>query len=122
MSNTILNVEDLCISFDTEAGPLSVLDHVNFKIKQGSTVGLVGESGCGKSVTSLSIMRLLPQPAGQITSGKIQFHDKDLATLSPSEMHTIRGNKIATATGECTVGGKIVSSAELMFMLADATD
>ncbi|THB63396.1 MAG: ABC transporter ATP-binding protein [Gammaproteobacteria bacterium] len=74
---------------------LSVLDDVSFSLERGKTLGIVGESGCGKSVTSLSIMRLLPQPAGRVKSGQILFNGDDLLSLPFNEMRTVRGNKIA---------------------------
>ena len=70
----ILNVEDVSVAFNTEAGKVHAVDHVRFELKKGIILGLVGESGCGKSVTALSIMRLLPKPSGQIINGKITFN------------------------------------------------
>lgn len=95
MTVPLLSVKDLCVDFETENGPINVLDHVSFELKAGETLGLVGESGCGKSVTSLSIMRLLPQPAGNIRSGQILFSGKDLASIPALHMQKIRGNRIA---------------------------
>ena len=95
MTDTILSVKDLCVSFDTEVGLLNVLDHVSFKLREGKTLGLVGESGCGKSVTSMSIMRLLPQPAGIITKGEIKYNDMDIIKLDGPLLREIRGNRIA---------------------------
>lgn len=95
MTDTILSVKDLCVSFDTEIGLLNVLDHVSFKLRKGKTLGLVGESGCGKSVTSMSIMRLLPQPAGRITKGVIKYNDMDIIKLDGPLLREIRGNRIA---------------------------
>ena len=91
----ILQVKNLSTAFDTEAGRITVLDGVSFDIQKGQTLGIVGESGCGKSVTSLSIMRLLPKPAGHIVSGEILYDGKDLAKIPAVDMHTIRGKKIA---------------------------
>jgi len=91
----LLSVKDLCVEFQTEQGPINVLDHVSFDLNPGETLGLVGESGCGKSVTSLSIMRLLPQPAGQIVGGEIHFKGSSLTSLPAKQMQTIRGNRIA---------------------------
>ncbi len=91
----LLEVKDLITGFDTEAGHVRVLDHVSFKIKKGETLGIVGESGCGKSVTSLSVMRLLPKPSGQIRGGQIIFDGQDISKITPDEMRNIRGNKIA---------------------------
>jgi peptide/nickel transport system ATP-binding protein len=95
VSETLLNVSDLCVDFETDQGTLNVLDHVSFEIQAGKTLGLVGESGCGKSVTSLSIMKLLPQPNGKIRSGKVTFKGIELTTLPSKKMQKIRGNRIA---------------------------
>ena len=95
MTNSLLSVQDLCVSFKTESGELNVLDHVSFDLLKGKTLGLVGESGCGKSVTSMSIMRLLPQPAGLINKGTITYDNKDLLQLNSVQLREIRGNRIA---------------------------
>ena len=94
MTDVLLNVENLITEFDTDEGRVRAVDNVSFQVKPGETVGLVGESGCGKSVTALSIMRLLPQPMGQIAGGKIEFEGQDLSQLSLPEMEKIRGGKI----------------------------
>lgn len=94
-SENILEVKDLVTGFDVEAGHITVLDHVSFNIRKGETLGIVGESGCGKSVTSLSIMRLLPKPAGKIMNGEILFAGRDITKISPDDMQHIRGNRIA---------------------------
>ena len=87
----ILKIENLVTAFDTEEGRIRAVENVSFEVKKGQTLGIVGESGCGKSVTALSIMRLLPKPTGMIEGGKILFHDKDIATLPSEKMHEIRG-------------------------------
>ncbi|GAA4719679.1 ABC transporter ATP-binding protein [Brevibacillus fulvus] len=89
----ILQVQQLRTRFKTDQGKVSVVDGVDFSIRQGETLGVVGESGCGKSMTSLSIMRLLPQNGS--TEGKITFEGKDLLSLSEKDMQKIRGNEIA---------------------------
>jgi len=91
----ILKVDNLVTSFDTEFGRLRAVDQVSFTVEKGRTLGVVGESGCGKSVTALSIMRLLPKPSGVIESGEIHFHGEDIAKLSTVEMRRIRGKKIS---------------------------
>ena len=91
----LLEVKDLSVTFDTDERTVGVLDNVCIDVKPGETLGIVGESGCGKSVTSLSIMRLLPQPAGKITNGSVFFDGQDLLSLSKEDMRTIRGRKIA---------------------------
>ena len=78
VSEPILKVEDLTIGFYTENGPLTVVEDVSFEIHKGRILGLVGESGCGKSVTAMSIMRLLPSPPSFIQKGRILFEGKDL--------------------------------------------
>jgi len=90
----ILTVDRLVTTFDTEAGRVRAVDQVSFTLKAGTILGLVGESGCGKSVTALSIMRLLPRPAGIIESGSIRLNGADLVELAPDEMHRIRGRRI----------------------------
>jgi len=93
-ADTVLEVQDLVTTFDTDAGRLTAVDGVSFTVRRGRTLGIVGESGCGKSVTALSIMRLLPQPMGRIERGRILFDGRDLTTLPPDEMHRIRGGRI----------------------------
>jgi peptide/nickel transport system ATP-binding protein len=91
----VLVVRGLVTSFKTDDGIVKALDGVGFEIRRGRTLGIVGESGCGKSVTSLSIMRLLPSGVGTIDSGEILFDGKDLAKVSETEMRAIRGNRVA---------------------------
>lgn len=93
-NQTLLEVQNLVTSFSTEAGILRAVDGVSFSVPKGKCVGIVGESGCGKSVTAMSIVRLLPQPMGSITSGKILLHGKDLTQEPIEEMYKIRGAKI----------------------------
>jgi oligopeptide/dipeptide ABC transporter ATP-binding protein len=90
----ILAVERLVAAFDTESGRVRAVDQVSFELKSGTILGLVGESGCGKSVTALSIMRLLPRPSGVIESGSIRLDGKDLVKLAPDAMQGIRGRRI----------------------------
>ena len=95
----VLKIENLVTSFTTAGKTIHAVDNCSFRVRAGQTLGIVGESGCGKSVTSLSIMRLLPSPPGKITSGKIIFEDKDLLELSDKQMRQIRGNKISMIFG-----------------------
>ena len=95
MPETLLQVRHLATEFDTDQGIAPALDDISFDIKAGETLGIVGESGCGKSVTSLSIMRLLPKPAGRIVDGEVIFKNQDLLQLPAEKMHEIRGNEIA---------------------------
>ena len=76
--DNILDLENVKTSFFTKKGVVKAVDGVSFTVKKGEIVGLVGESGCGKSITSLSIMRLVPQPAGKIVAGKILFNNENL--------------------------------------------
>ena len=93
--NVILDVKDLCMSFFTNRGELPAVNHVSFQAEKGKTLGIVGESGCGKSMTSLSIMGLFPQPPGKIVGGEMIFQGRDLNKLSEKEMRKIRGKGIA---------------------------
>ena len=90
----LLEVDKLITSFDTERGMLRAVDQVSFSIAQGKTVGIVGESGCGKSVTAMSIVRLLPQPSGKILGGQIRFKGEDLIHASDKRMRQVRGGEI----------------------------
>lgn len=91
---SILSVSELTTEFFLKQGPVKVISDLTYDVYKGEILGVVGESGCGKSVTSLSIMRLLAWP-GRVTGGSIRFDGKDLATCSEKEMESIRGNKIA---------------------------
>src|SRR5512147_1076620 len=91
----LLQVKNLQTSFFTPEGEVRAIDGISFEIAEGKTLGLVGESGCGKSVTSLSIMRLIPSPPGKIVGGEILYRGKDLLKLGNEEMRKIRGNEIS---------------------------
>ena len=90
-----LCVDHLTAAFETETGRVRAVDRVSFTLRPGSILGLVGESGCGKSVTALSIMRLLPRPAGIIESGVVHLGETDLIGLTPEAMQRVRGGRIA---------------------------
>lgn len=94
MSEVLLDVKNLITAFDTDSGLLRAVDQVSFQVKKRQTLGIVGESGCGKSVTAMSIVKLLPQPSGRILEGEVWFKDRNLATLPIKEMRKIRGNEI----------------------------
>ena len=94
MTRVLLDVKNLITEFDTDEGKVRAVDDVSFDVVEGETLGIVGESGCGKSVTALSIMRLLPQPTGQIAAGQILLNGKDLTGLPIAEMEAIRGGSI----------------------------
>ena len=95
MSEPLLAVEDLKTWFHTDEGTAKAVDGVSFEVRPRETLGIVGESGCGKSVTSLSILRLIPEPPGDIAGGRILFRGLDLLALPEKEMRKIRGNEIA---------------------------
>jgi oligopeptide/dipeptide ABC transporter ATP-binding protein len=95
MSNPLLEVKDLKTYFSLHRGIVKAVDGVNFGIDKGQTIGLVGESGCGKTITAMSIMRLEPKPAAKIVGGEIIFEGEDLVQKTEAEMRKIRGNKIA---------------------------
>lgn len=90
----ILEVRHLTTAFMTEHGLLPVVDDVSFDIPQGKCVGIVGESGCGKSATAMSLVRLLPQPRGRVLSGSVRFQGRDLLTLPNRELRKLRGGEI----------------------------
>lgn len=99
----LLDVVDLRASFRTATGQARAVDGISFQVHAGETVGLVGESGCGKSVTALSILRLIPEPPGQFGEGSsIRFRGRELLTLSAAEMRLVRGNDIAMVFQEPT--------------------
>ncbi len=92
--DTLLEVRDLVTAFDTDAGRVTAVDGVSFTVRRGRTLGIVGESGCGKSVTALSIVRLLPQPMGRILGGEVLFDGENLTRASPERLLRIRGGRI----------------------------
>src|SRR5919205_2679040 len=91
----LLEVNDLKTQFFTRDGVVRAVDGVTFNLEAGETLGLVGESGCGKSVTALSLMRLIPQPPGRIVSGQVTFDGRDLLKLKEDDMRKVRGNDMA---------------------------
>ena len=92
--STLLDIKNLSTHFNTSAGTIKAVNDVSFKLREGETLGLVGESGCGKSVTALSIMRLVPSPPGRIVSGDVNFQGKNLLETSEEEMQNVRGRDI----------------------------
>jgi len=92
---TLLNVQNLVTVFESEGGAARVVDGVSIRVDRAEAVGLVGESGCGKSVTALSIMRLIQSPPGRIAAGSVLFEGRDLLTISEKDMRKVRGNKIS---------------------------
>ncbi len=117
----LLTIEDLVVAFHTDEGSLRAVDGVSYEVPRGRIVGVVGESGCGKSVTALSVMRLVPIPPGAIEGGRILFEGRDLLTLSEREMRALRGDRIAMIFQEpmsalnpvYTVGEQIVEAIRL---------
>ena len=91
----LLEVADLRTTFDTLVGPVRSVDGVSFSVSDGETLGIVGESGCGKSVTALSIMGLIPQPPGRIAGGEVLLDGEDLLKQSPARLRDLRGAKLA---------------------------
>ncbi len=118
---TLLRVKDLQTHFFTEEGVVHAVDGVSYEIDEGETLGLVGESGCGKSVSALSILRLIPNPPGKIVGGEVWFEDRDLLKLNEDEIRHIRGNRIAMVFQEpmtslnpvLTIGRQLTEALEL---------
>lgn len=120
-NNKLIQVKDLKTYFYTDAGIVKAVDGVSFDICKGETLGIVGESGCGKTVTALSIMRLVDEPVGKIVSGEIIFEDKDLLKLSSPGIRDVRGNEIGMIFQEpmtslnpvYTIGNQIIEAITL---------
>jgi oligopeptide/dipeptide ABC transporter ATP-binding protein len=120
-NSALLTVKDLVVQFDTEDGVLNAVDKVSFSVNKGETLGIVGESGCGKSVTALSIMQLLSKPAGKIASGSIFFDGQDLVKLKENKLRKLRGNRISMIFQEpmtslnpvFTIGDQIMEAIKL---------
>jgi oligopeptide transport system ATP-binding protein len=94
-AHTILEVKDLKTRFHTPEGTVYAVNSISFEVAEGETLAVVGESGCGKSVTMLSILRLIPIPPGEIVSGQVKYHNIDLLQLSEESMEEVRGKEIA---------------------------
>ena len=118
MADPVLSVKNLKTYFHIDDGTARAVDDVSFEIQEGKTLALVGESGCGKSVTALSIMRLVPDPPGEIVEGEIKFRDTKLLTIDEKDMRKIRGDDISMIFQEpmtslnpvFRVGGQIASA------------
>ncbi|MCL5019937.1 MAG: ABC transporter ATP-binding protein, partial [Patescibacteria group bacterium] len=91
----LLEIKNLVVQFVTDEAVLTAIDCLDLAIESGETVGLVGESGCGKTVTALASLRLLPQPMGRIAGGSIRFNGRDVVGLSPDELRSLRGAEIS---------------------------
>ena len=93
--NNILTVKDLSVDFDVKGQSINILSKVNFGLKRGETVGIIGESGCGKSMTALALLRMVPSPPGKISNGEIFLNKKDIMSLSKREINRVRGREIS---------------------------
>jgi oligopeptide transport system ATP-binding protein len=121
MSDPLLQVRDLKTYFFTDDGVVKAVDGVSYDVQEGETLGLVGESGCGKSVSALSLLRLIPNPPGRIVGGEVIFQGEDLLKLSEDELRHVRGNKIAMVFQEpmtslnpvLTIGRQLTEALEL---------
>jgi len=91
----LLQVRDLSVEFATDEGPVRAVDGISFAVTSGETVALVGESGCGKTVTGLALLGLIPQPPGRVASGTIEFAGRDLVTMPEPELRALRGSQIS---------------------------
>ena len=91
----LLDIKGLCVDFTVRKGRVRILDDINLTLAAGETLGLVGESGCGKSMTALAVMRLIPSPPGSISGGRIELDGKNLLDLSEREMQDVRGNEVS---------------------------
>ena len=121
----LLQVKDLRTYFYTEEGVVKAVDGVTYDVAEGETLALVGESGCGKSVSALALLRLIPIPPGRIVSGEVLFENEDLMKLSEEEIRHIRGNKISMVFQEpmtslnpvLTIGKQLTEAIELHLKL-----
>jgi peptide/nickel transport system ATP-binding protein len=121
MPEAVLSVRHLTTAFHTDRGVLRAVDDVSFEVPEASTLAVVGESGCGKSVTALSIMRLVPSPPGEITGGEIEFKGKNILGLSDEEMRRVRGDQVSMIFQEpmtslnpvYTIGSQIVEAVRI---------
>ena len=117
----ILEVKDLRTYIYTRTSVVKAVDGISFNLRQGETLGIVGESGCGKTMTALSLLRLIPRPAGRIVSGEILLHGEDLVQKSEEEMRQVRGQKISMILQDpqtslnpvFTIGNQIMESLAL---------
>ncbi|MCI0841897.1 MAG: ABC transporter ATP-binding protein, partial [Chloroflexi bacterium] len=121
----LLEIKDLATHFFTQEGVVKAVDGISYSIDEGEVLGVVGESGCGKSVTALSIMRLVADPPGRTVRGEVIFEGEDLLKLDDAEMRNIRGNKISMVFQEpmtslnpvLTIGRQLTETAELHLKL-----
>jgi peptide/nickel transport system ATP-binding protein len=95
MEKNLVEIKNLKTYFHTEDGVIKAVDDVSFNIREGETIGIVGESGCGKSITAMSLIRLIPDPPGKIEGGEIIFDGKKILKLNDEQIRSIRGNNIS---------------------------
>ena len=126
--DTILDVKNLQTVFFTNSGLFRAVDDVSFHVRRGETLAIVGESGCGKSMTALSLMRLIPDPPGRIVSGSIKLGGRDLLKITEEEMRRVRGNEISmifqepmTSLNPVMTIGKQISEALILHRDMDRT-
>jgi oligopeptide transport system ATP-binding protein len=118
---SLLQVEDLEVRFYTKDGEVQAVNGISYRMEQGDTLGLVGESGCGKSVSTMAMLRLIPEPPGKITGGRVLFEGRDLLKMRPNQMHEIRGSQIsvifqdpmASLNPVMTIGNQIAESMQV---------
>ena len=121
----VLKVTDLKTWFHTDGGTVRAVDGISFEVRRGETFALLGESGCGKSMTALSLVRLAPEPAGRIVSGEVLLEGQDLCTLPEVAMRPMRGRRISMIFQEpmtslnpvITVGDQIAETLQYHFSL-----
>ena len=119
----LLEVDNLEVVFDTKDGIVQAVNGISYTLEQGDTLGIVGESGCGKSVSVMAMLRLLPEPPARIAGGKVLLDGQDLLKMNRSDMHKVRGNQIAIVFQDpmtslnpvMTVGGQIVEAVQVNF-------
>jgi peptide/nickel transport system ATP-binding protein len=90
-----LRVEDLTVDFDVRGKSVNILSGINFSLERGKTLGIIGESGCGKSMTALAILRMVPSPPGRISNGRVLLNNEDLLCATKERMNSIRGKEIS---------------------------
>ena len=93
--SSVLNVEGLTVDFDVKGKSVNILSEISFDLKSGETLGIIGESGCGKSMTALALLRMIPSPPGRITAGKVLLNDENLLTATKNRINSIRGKEIS---------------------------
>ena len=116
--SSVLNVEGLTVDFDVKGKSVNILSEISFDLKSGETLGIIGESGCGKSMTALALLRMIPSPPGRITAGKVLLNDENLLTATKNRINSIRGKEISMIFQEpmsslnpvYTVGNQIVET------------